>query len=178
MSEMGDMKFTTAGDMVGAPTLIMLVGAPGTGKSTWLKEQGFWDRDDVMILSTDNFIETVAAGEGKTYSEVFHMAIKHANRNLDEALDYALKIDMDIVWDQTNMTRKSREAKLRRIPAHYKKVAKVFLPTDEKTHAEWLNSPERVGKNIPASVVKSMLDNFEQPTIYEGFDEIITPVRL
>lgn len=160
------------------PKLTMLVGVPGSGKSTWLKEQGYWDRDDVMILSTDNFIDTVAAGEGKTYSEVFHKAIKHANKNLDEALNYALKTDMDIVWDQTNTTRKSREAKLRRIPAHYKKVARVFLPADDKTHSEWLNSPERAGKVIPKAVIESMIANFEQPTIYEGFDEVITPVRF
>lgn len=165
-------------EMAGRPTLTMLVGVPAAGKSTWLKEQGFWDRDDVMILSTDNFIETVASGERKTYSEVFSKAIKYAEKNLDEALDYALKLDMDIVWDQTNLTRKTRERKLRRIPARYRKVAKVFLTPSDKEWKDRLNSPERAGKNISSVILQSMAATFEQPTVDEGFDEIITPVRF
>lgn len=178
MSEMGDMKFTTTGDMM-KPTLIMLVGLPGTGKSTWIRDQGFWDRwdsADTMVLSTDNFIESVASGEGKTYSEVFPMAIKAAEKNLEEGLEYAIQTDMNIVWDQTNLSVSSRKKKLRKIPAHYRKVAKVFLPTDE--HEAWLNSPERAGKVIPKNVLDSMQATFQMPTVDEGFDEVIVPVRF
>lgn len=170
MSEMGDMKFTTAGDMV-RPTLVMLVGLPGTGKSTWIDESGFWDRTDAMILSTDNFIETVASGEGKTYSEVFPMVIKAAEKNLEEGLDYAIQAGMNIVWDQTNLSVASRRKKLQKVPAHYRKVAKVFLPTDE--HEAWLNSPRRAGKVIPKHVLDSMRATFQMPTMDEGFDEVI-----
>ena len=170
MSEMGDMKFTTAGDMM-KPTLIMLVGLPGTGKSTWIRESGFWARPVTMILSTDNYIETVAFGEDKTYSEVFPMAIKAAEKNLEEGLEYAIQTNMNIVWDQTNLSVASRKKKLRKIPAHYRKVAKVFLPTDE--HEAWLNSPERTGKVIPKNVLDSMRATFQMPTVDEGFDEVI-----
>ena len=175
MSEMGDMKFTTAGDMM-KPTLIMLVGLPGTGKSTWISESGFWAHPVTMILSTDNFIETVASGEGKTYSEVFPMAIKAAEKNLEEGLDYAIQAGMNIVWDQTNLSVSSRKKKLQKIPAHYRKVAKVFLPTNE--HEAWLNSPERAGKVIPKNVLDYMRATFQMPTVDEGFDEVIVPVRF
>ena len=177
MSEMGDMKFTTAGDMM-RPTLTMLVGVPASGKSTWIEQQGFWDRTDLMILSTDNFIESVAVGMGKTYYEVFQDTIKQAEKNLEECLQIAIKNDMDIVWDQTNLTRKSRKYKLRRIPSHYKKVAKVFsIPAQEEWHAR-LTSAERAGKIIPTNILQAMAANFEPPTLDEGFDLIINPVEF
>jgi hypothetical protein len=59
------------------------------------------------------------------------------------------------------------------VPICYKKTARVFpVPPN---HTEWLNSEERRGKVIPDHVLDSMRAVFEQPTIYEGFDEIITP---
>lgn len=152
---------------------IMLVGLPGTGKSTWIKNQGLWDRTDVMVLSTDNYIESVAAGEGKTYSEVFPMAIKQAEKNLLEGLEYAIKAKMNIVWDQTNLSRSTRLKKINKVPLCYRMVARVFpVPVN---HDEWLNSSERAGKVIPRHVLDSMKAVYEEPTIYEGFDEVITP---
>lgn len=156
------------------PELIMLVGLPGTGKSTWVKNQGFYDKPDWMVLSTDNFIESVASGEGKTYSEVFPASIKFAEANLTEALNYAIKSKMNIVWDQTNLSAITRSKKLARVPLCYRRIARVF-PIPEN-HNEWLNSPDRVGKVIPPHIIDSMIATYVTPSIYEGFDEIITPL--
>lgn len=156
------------------PELIMLVGLPGTGKSTWVKNQGFYDKPDWMVLSTDNFIESVATGEGKTYSEVFPASIKFAEANLTEALNYAIKTKMNIVWDQTNLSAITRSKKLARVPLCYRRIARVF-PIPEN-HSEWLNSPDRVGKVIPPHIIDSMIATYVTPSIYEGFDEIITPL--
>lgn len=175
MSEMGDMKFTTAGDMM-KPTLIMLVGLPGTGKSTWIEEQGFKEDQDTVILSTDRFIEVTAEVMKVTYTEAFPKLIKLAEQDLADELEYAIEDNMNIVWDQTNLSVASRKKKLLKIPAHYRKVAKVFLPTDE--HEAWLNSPERAGKVIPKNVLDSMRATFQMPTVDEGFDEVIVPVRF
>jgi predicted kinase len=156
------------------PELIMLVGLPGTGKSTWVKSQGYFEKPDWMVLSTDNFIESCIIGTNDTYSAVFPSLIRLAESNLLEGLDYACRARMNIVWDQTNLSAASRAKKLSRIPLCYKKTARVFpVPPN---HSEWLNSEERKGKVIPDHVLASMQAVFEQPTIYEGFDEIITPL--
>ena len=47
----------------------------------------------------------------------------------------------------------------------------MFRTPEEKELQRRLNS--RPGKVIPPDVVKSMIDNFEEPTKEEGFDEII-----
>lgn len=152
---------------------IMLVGLPGTGKSTWIKNEGFFDRPDWIVLSTDNYIDSVALGEGKTYNEVFPIAIKQAEKNLQEGLEYAIKNKMNIVWDQTNLSRATRLKKINKVPLCYRMVARVFpIPTD---HEKWLNSAERAGKVIPRHILDNMQAVYEEPTIYEGFDLIITP---
>jgi predicted kinase len=156
------------------PELIMLVGLPGTGKSTWVKSHGYLENPNWTVLSTDNFIESCIIGTNDTYSAVFPSLIRLAEKNLTEGLDYACRARMNIVWDQTNLSASSRAKKLSRIPLCYKKTARVFpVPPN---HSEWLNSEERKGKVIPDHVIASMLAVFEQPTIYEGFDEIITPL--
>ena len=48
-------------------TVYMLVGVPASGKSTWVSNQKF---EDVIIASSDAYIDTVAAKSGKTYNEV------------------------------------------------------------------------------------------------------------
>lgn len=150
------------------PKLWMLIGVPGSGKSTWLRRQNL----DAVVISTDDIIEREAAQQGKTYSEVFDSAIKKATSEMNAALRQAIKDQQDIIWDQTNISAKSRSGKLAQFPKNYEKIA-VFFPTPD---AEELSKrlAGRAGKTIPAFVVKSMAANLEPPSSKEGFDQIIT----
>lgn len=152
------------------PKLFMLVGLPGSGKSTWIKNQNL--TDDAFILSTDDFIEDVAAAKGKTYAEVFHEAIYDATAQLDEDLEYAMKLGKDIIWDQTNMTIKGRRIKLDMVMGSYEKIAVVFNKPDDLK--ERLARREAAGKIIPESVIESMEATYQPPTRFEGFAKIIT----
>jgi tRNA uridine 5-carbamoylmethylation protein Kti12 len=46
----------------------------------------------------------------------------------------------------------------------------VFKTPDEEELIKRLNS--RPGKEIPKDVISNMIDNWEEPTLEEGFDEI------
>lgn len=152
------------------PTLYMLIGVPGSGKSTWLANQAFdWNR--TRIISTDNIIERRAQEQGKTYSEVFRDEIKSATAQMNAELRQAIKDGADIVWDQTNLTRKARAGKLFSIPDGYRKVAVFFATPDEAELKRRLAS--RPGKTIPANVILGMKSQLEPPTESEGFDDII-----
>ena len=148
-------------------TFYMLIGLPGTGKSTYLRN---FPTTNAVVLSTDDFIEMTAAKQNKTYSEVFsNDLMKKAEKNLHENLKKAISLDLDIIWDQTNLTPNARKKKLAEIPAHYKKVA-IYLYCDEEIRKERVAS--RVGKEIPDFVIQNMLKTFSPPTLYEGFDFI------
>ena len=47
--------------------LYVLVGVPGSGKSTWVKNQKW--ANDCVVVSTDEFVEDYAKECGLTYSE-------------------------------------------------------------------------------------------------------------
>lgn len=145
----------------------MLIGVPGSGKSTWIKNHA---DSSAMVLSTDDKIEAAARAQGKTYSEVFKDEIKAANVGMQNDLIRALRDGRDIIWDQTNITRKSRRDKLTRIPHNYEKIA-VFFPTPLDLKQRLASRP---GKEIPEPVVLSMINQLEPPSKEEGFDKIIT----
>lgn len=152
------------------PTVYMMIGVPGSGKSTWIANQNF-DWNKTMVVSTDAIIDQRAAAQGKTYSEVFQDEIKGATAQMNQNLKTAIANNMDIVWDQTNLTAKSRQGKLSQIPKNYRKVAVFFqTPNEKELHRRLQNRP---GKTIPPNVVSSMLDQLQPPSKAEGFDEIV-----
>ena len=153
------------------PTIYMMIGVPSSGKSTWIANQNF-DWNNTMVVSSDAIIDQRAAAQGKTYSDVFRDEIKSATAEMNQNLRNAIANKMDIIWDQTNLTAKSRAGKLAQIPKNYRKIA-VFFPTpNEKELQRRLAS--RPGKTIPHNIVMGMMSQLEKPSETEGFDEIIT----
>jgi len=146
--------------------LYMLIGVPGSGKSTWIGEQ-YWASDCVLV-STDKLIDLEAGRQGKTYNDVFKDYISEATRLMNEDIQAAVEAGRDIIWDQTNTSRKSRKAKLAQVPG-YHKIAIVFDTPDEDEWQRRLDS--RPGKSIPRAVLKAMADGLQLPTEDE-FDEI------
>ena len=76
-----------------------------------------------------------------------------------------------MIWDQTNVSKKSRAPKLAMVPDHYEKIAVVFATPDDEELQRRLGS--RPGKSIPAHIVMGMASSLQQPTYDEGFDDII-----
>lgn len=150
------------------PTAYILVGVPGSGKSTWIAKQP-WDWDKTVIASTDGYIEQQARKQGKTYNDVFGDHMSDAVAHMAQTVKDAVEQGLDIIWDQTNTTKESRAKKLRMLDG-YKKVAIVFPAPDADEHERRLNS--RPGKVIPPHVLDSMKAGFEMPSEQEGFDEI------
>lgn len=148
----------------------MLIGVPGSGKSTWIANQPFdWAR--TVIASTDGYIDQKATELNSTYSAVFKDHIKDATASMRESVQHAVNHGLDIVWDQTNTTAKARRAKLAPFPPTYKKVAIVFTTPEAKEHAVRLAS--RPGKHIPDNVIADMIAGMEMPTAAEGFDRLL-----
>ena len=145
----------------------MLVGIPGSGKSTWVSNQSWASK--CVYLSSDKFIEEYAVSVNKTYNEVFNEYVKTATQRLNKQAITANVAESDAIWDQTNMSIKSRKDKLKLFPC-YKKIAVVFSNPDDEELARRLAS--RPGKHISDAVIKSMINNFQMPTVEEGFDEI------
>jgi predicted kinase len=152
------------------PELVMLVGIPCSGKSTYvnkLKKIPYWE--NAVVLSTDAYIEKVAQEHNTTYSEIFEDCIDEATRQLELAFIMAKDKGKNIIYDQTNLSRKTRKKKLAKLPSLYARGVVYF----EISLEEALRRNEnREGKYIPKSVLKRMWHQLEVPTLEEGFDYV------
>lgn len=147
--------------------LYVLIGVPGSGKSTWVANQD-WAKDCAYI-STDHHVERQAKIEGKTYSEVFTDFMPTAVKMMADDVVKAREAGKDILWDQTSTTLASRQRKFVMLPDYYK-IAVVFRTPDRDELDVRLSG--RPGKHIPKKVVDDMIANWDEPTKDEGFDEI------
>jgi len=149
------------------PKFYMLIGVPAAGKSTWRAQHA-----GITVISSDDILDQTAAARGSTYNEIFKENIKFATQLAEERARAAFAAVEDVIWDQTNLTKKSRKSKLALVPKNYTKIA-VFFPTPEwDEHQRRLDS--RPGKSIPWNVLNGMIRSLEEPSYDEGFDEIIT----
>jgi predicted kinase len=160
------------------PTVLILVGPPGCGKSTLIKELKFAYDDDepVTVASTDDILEREAAKLGISYNEAFELLdFKVIDRECRETFAKGVNLHhVLVISDQTNMGVKSRAKKLelvRQSKNKYQKIALVFdLPDD--VILKRLIEREKTGKAISPGVFFSMKKNFVMPTLAEGFDQV------
>lgn len=149
------------------PKCYQLIGVPGSGKTTWIKNQD-WALG-LTVVSTDLWVEIYAKEQGKTYSEVFKDYMPTAVDLMANQVVFAREHGHTILWDQTSTTLASRSRKFNMLP-DYEHIAVVFrTPKLEVLKERLANRP---GKEVPWEVVQGMIDNWEEPTIEEGFTEI------
>ena len=151
--------------------LYMLVGVPGSGKSSWANSQKWSNNYGCSYISTDKHIEKWAGELGRDYTEIFSTFMPAAVELMAAEVIYARENNQDIIWDQTSTTVKSRSKKFDMLPDYYA-IAVVF-PTPGRLELDSRLSL-RSGKVIPVDVIDNMIQGYEPPTIQEGFKEIWT----
>lgn len=151
------------------PKCTILVGVPGSGKSTWLFNQDYVE--DRYIASTDDIIQSIAFGFGMTYDEGFKDLIKFAEKVMWKELADFAEDGERIYIDRTNLTAKSRKKFIDFLKPYGYEFEAVYFETPETD--EWARRLYRPGKTIPDHVLESMADNIEIPTMDEGFATIL-----
>lgn len=142
--------------------LIMLIGLPASGKSTYASEL---QKDGYTVISRDSIIEAMYPDDN--YITAYHKADRgQVNNELSKVLSRNRNTEK-LVIDLTNLTKKNRSKILKQFPDHIKK-AYVFIP-DLPTLYE--RNDNRQGKTIPQDVIFNMMKSFYLPT-YSEFDHI------
>lgn len=152
------------------PHLYMLIGLPGTGKSTWVENHKNNYGSKTIVLSTDDVLMMIGNQFGMTYNEMFdNISYSFAEKMMMKGAAHAIQNKWNVIWDQTNLNVKTRQKKLSLFGDTYEKIGIYFpIPPD---HEVRLN--RRVGKVIPRNVMQSMKEKFEYPSTNEGFDRLI-----
>lgn len=137
--------------------LYTMVGLPGSGKSTWAGA-----RSDCMVVSTDAIRKELFGDESEQKNGALVFEIAYAR------LAQAVALGHDVIFDATNVKRKSRAELFKRFP-DVEHVA-VFVNTPFLVCKERNNQRER---RVPVSVIRRMSYQLEPPTREEGFSQII-----
>lgn len=152
----------------GKPVLVVLVGLPCSGKSTWAKS--FVEDNNIQLLSRDQFIEDYAGKHNTTYHEAWgKVNQKEIDRSYYYNLKKAISTKQSIIVDKTHLSNKFRKTTIKSFPNVYKKIAVVFnIPEDLR--ASYENTRE--DKKIPSNVINSMKEQYDVSDIGSEFDEV------
>ena len=152
------------------PLLVMLVGLPGSGKSTAagrlasaIRSQG----RPCEIVGTDAYLEAEAARRSLSYTAVFAEQFEIADAVMWKQAEAAIRSRISVVWDQTNLTVSARRRRLRLFPRDYLRIAAVMPSSDNKAWQRNLaRGPDRA---VPADAFRRMRAEFRRPSREEGF---------
>lgn len=143
------------------PKLILLVGIPGSGKTTYAKEYARI-YDNTVHLSSD-LIRAELYGDESTQGDPVKVFGLMQKRAVD-----ALKGGKSVLYDATNMTRKDRAGIIAACPRHAQIEAHIIWAPIETCVERDTNRDRTVGR----AVIDKMLKRFQAPYFDEGFDDI------
>ena len=154
------------------PLLVMLVGLPGSGKSTAAKRLASVISSQgrpCEIIGTDVYLEAEAARRGLSYTAIF---AEQQQRDLADAIMWsrakeAIRRRMSVIWDQTNLTVNARRWRLRLFPEDYVRIAAVMPAADDEAWER--NLARGPGRAVPEHVFDRMRAELRRPSREEGF---------
>ncbi len=153
------------------PFVIILVGHPLVGKTTWIKNN--FNLDDISIISRDEILMDVAGT--MDYNLAYEIVDqKLVDKQLKLKLENVSKSNKNTIIDMTHMGSKRRKYNLSHFGDDFYKVAVVFPILDIEEYE--IRNKERTlneNKSIPYSVVERMVSNFQPVKVEEGFNKII-----
>lgn len=144
------------------PTLYVLMGLPGAGKSTWAAAQ-----KNMIHVSSDGIRKELFG------SELIHIFNKSVMGIFRIRVRKALHQGHDVVADTCHMTRQQRQRTLAAAPQGTQKVL-VHIDVSVK---QAIKGDLNRKRHVTPIVILVYKRRFERPNVDEGFDEIIHIAR-
>lgn len=149
---------------------LFLCGPPGSGKTTYALK---YLPKPFIRLSLDDIVLAEAKRMNSTYSDIFNSYVKEAASILEARIDLCAEKKLSHYIDMTNCSHKSRQAKLRKIPGDFYRIAIEFPILNSDTLVQRVNDrakKDALNHTVPFKIIQSMSNSYTSPTKDEGFD--------
>lgn len=142
--------------------LVVLVGLPGSGKSTWAKQYAA-NCEKILLVSSDAIREELWG------SEEIQGNPKVIFAEMQRRTEEALKSGKTVVYDATNIERKFRKE----LPRQYRQYASTIVCVVFNTPLEeCIKRNTQRTRHVPESVIRKMAGKMDSIEAWEGFDEV------
>jgi predicted kinase len=148
---------------------MILIGPTLSGKSTYIKN----NYADIDVISRDEIVMEVHGSKdyNKAFKEVNH---KEVDKILIQKLKEFGESKKSVIIDMTNMNVKRRLSTLQYFGSDIQRIAVIFpILSDEEYERRNINRNQKENKWIPPSVIKSMIESYQEPSSDEKYDIII-----
>lgn len=154
------------------PELILVVGLPGSGKSTWISNKYSYDRlftGGITILSSDQVRQELYNDiNDQTHNEEVFQYIK------DKAVA-KLELGHKVIIDATNLTRKSRKSITDYVEQNisgFYEFGYIRFVVIATPYYKCLENNRKRDRQVPEEVITRMYKHFEFPTYMESVHKI------
>ncbi|CAL1526307.1 unnamed protein product [Lymnaea stagnalis] len=156
--------------------MIMIVGLPGAGKTTWaINMQKNHPEKRYNIIGTDTLIDkmrVMGLPRKRNYAGRWEVLIDKATKCLNKLFTMAAKRRRNYILDQTNVYGSARRRKMKNFTGFYR-IGAVIQPADLELERRSKKRTQEDGKVVPESAVLEMKANFSLPEDRDNlFDRI------
>lgn len=148
------------------PSIVITIGAPGSGKSTWVQNYKKLN-PQTKTFSSDQLRSVF--GKDENDQSVSKIVFEHIRNEVEKCL----RENVSVCIDATNMHLKARKPWVD-LSKKYNVDIKAYVFIEDRSILidRNINRGRMGGRNVPVEIIDRMLNNYYPPSFLEGFKDI------